>query len=75
MSTAPAAALPTKVCPQCGAQFRCGMEAGDKECWCASLPALLPVPLKADGDPAAASCFCPACLERRLAAEAAARTA
>jgi hypothetical protein len=60
------AAVVTSICPQCGAQFRCGMENGDKECWCAGLPALSPVLLKADGDPIAASCFCPACLQLRL---------
>jgi len=67
--------VPAKVCPQCGAQFRCGMENGDKECWCAGLPALSVIPGKTDGDPAAAGCFCPACLQLRLALEAAARTA
>lgn len=55
----------TGSCAQCGAPFRCGMEAGDAECWCASLP-LLPVPAAATGDSAAASCLCPACLQARL---------
>ncbi len=59
---------PTNVCPQCGARFRCGMEGGDKECWCASLPALLPVPvaLKSDPDSPAVNCLCPVCLKARL---------
>lgn len=59
---------PTNVCPQCGVQFRCGMEAGDMECWCARLPALLPLSAQAGDDPAAAQCLCPACLQLRLAA-------
>ncbi|MDK9713060.1 MAG: cysteine-rich CWC family protein [Sulfuritalea sp.] len=57
---------PTNVCPQCGAQFRCGMEGGDATCWCASLPPLLPVPPKSAGIVPAASCLCPACLATRL---------
>jgi len=58
----------TNVCPQCGARFRCGMEGGDKECWCASLPPLLPVPVPATGsaDSPGASCLCPECLKAKL---------
>ncbi|MDO8789882.1 MAG: cysteine-rich CWC family protein [Sulfuritalea sp.] len=66
MSEAPATAAATNVCPQCGAQFRCGMEGGDKECWCASLPALMPVPATSDAGSPAASCLCPVCLKLRL---------
>jgi hypothetical protein len=65
--------VPANVCPQCGALFRCGMENGDKECWCASLPALAQLP--AQSDPSAAKCLCPACLQLRLTAEAAAKAA
>ncbi|MCF8200291.1 MAG: cysteine-rich CWC family protein [Sulfuritalea sp.] len=62
-----ASLLPTNVCPQCGAQFRCGMEAGDTECWCVKLPAIVPLPAKAEtGASGAASCFCPVCLKARL---------
>ena len=65
MSAASEAAVPTSVCPQCGAQFRCGMEGGDQECWCASLPPLLPLPAQSDpGSPA--TCLCPVCLKERL---------
>ncbi|MDP2821878.1 MAG: cysteine-rich CWC family protein [Sulfuritalea sp.] len=74
MNTVSATAAPTSVCPQCGAQFRCGMEAGDQECWCASLPPLLPLlPLPAQSDPGspAASCLCPACLKERMSTAAA----
>jgi hypothetical protein len=74
MNAASAAGVPTNVCPQCGARFRCGMQGGDRQCWCASLPALSLIPAKVDGDTTAASCLCPACLQLRLAAEAAART-
>lgn len=60
------ASTATGNCAQCGAPFRCGMEAGDAECWCASLPPLLPVPAAATADSAAAGCLCPACLQARL---------
>jgi hypothetical protein len=46
------------------------MEGGDKECWCAGLPALLPVPApaetKSDPELPAVNCLCPACLKARL---------
>ncbi|MCK9379616.1 MAG: cysteine-rich CWC family protein [Sulfuritalea sp.] len=61
MSIAPE--VVTNVCPQCGAKFRCGMEGGDQECWCAALPPLLPIPATADEGAPAASCLCPACLQ------------
>ena len=48
----------TKTCPHCGVAFVCGMAAGEKHCWCADLPPLLPVPL--DGT---TGCLCPACLQ------------
>ncbi|MBI3094950.1 MAG: cysteine-rich CWC family protein [Rhodocyclales bacterium] len=65
MSAASATDAPTGVCAQCGAQFRCGMEAGDAQCWCASLPPLLPLPAPADAA-APATCLCPACLKQKL---------
>lgn len=68
MSAVPASVPAANICPQCGVQFRCGMEAGDTECWCASLPAFAPLPADAGPDsPAMAGCFCPACLKARLA--------
>ncbi|MCM2308698.1 MAG: cysteine-rich CWC family protein [Sulfuritalea sp.] len=63
MNAVSATAAPTSVCAQCGAQFRCGMEAGDAECWCARLPPLLPLPADAA---APATCLCPDCLRQRL---------
>ncbi|UUZ72750.1 cysteine-rich CWC family protein [Polaromonas sp. P1(28)-8] len=62
---------PTSVCPRCGAGFRCGMVAGDAQCWCVKLPHVMPVPTstppqsrEASTDSAsAASCYCPACLQ------------
>lgn len=50
-------------CAQCGAPFRCGMEGGDAECWCVSLPPLLPLPA---ADSPSAGCLCPTCLQARL---------
>jgi hypothetical protein len=34
----------TSVCPGCGAGLRCGMVAGDAQCWCVQLPNIMPVP-------------------------------
>ncbi|MBG6071827.1 MULTISPECIES: cysteine-rich CWC family protein [unclassified Polaromonas] len=58
----------TSVCARCGAGLRCGMVAGDAECWCVQLPHVMPVPPVlseyALPDSSAASCFCPACLKQ-----------
>jgi hypothetical protein len=71
----------TSVCPRCGAGLRCGMVAGDAECWCVQLPHVMPPPTerapKAEGS--TLSCYCPACLKlitderSRLSTPAAAR--
>jgi hypothetical protein len=55
----------TSVCPRCGAGLRCGMVAGDAECWCVQLPHVMPVPSERIPSPegSALSCFCPACLK------------
>jgi hypothetical protein len=67
MNVAPESSVANSRCAQCGAEFRCGMEGGDKECWCASLPPLMSLPeSSATGSPAA-GCFCPACLKAKLA--------
>jgi rubredoxin len=58
--TTPSAELPnTSRCPRCGAGLRCGMVAGDAECWCTQLPLIMPVPASTGSN---ASCYCPACL-------------
>ena len=58
----------TSICPRCGAGLRCGMVAGDAECWCVQLPQVMTVPPalpeQALPDSGAASCFCPACLKQ-----------
>lgn len=56
----------TSVCPRCGAGLRCGMVAGDAECWCVQLPHIMPVPSERTPQPegSALSCFCPACLKQ-----------
>jgi len=46
-------------CAGCGAAFNCGMQAGQEPCWCASLPALEPVP-------GGRACLCRACLQAEL---------
>lgn len=56
----------TSVCPRCGAGLRCGMVAGDAECWCVKLPHVMPVPSERTPQPegSALSCFCLACLKQ-----------
>ena len=66
--TAPAAQADTSVCPRCGAGLRCGMVAGDAECWCVQLPHVMPVPTERTPSPegsalSSLSCYCPACLK------------
>ena len=60
-----AAPADTSVCPRCGAGLRCGMVAGDAECWCVQLPHVMPVPTERAPSPegGALSCYCPACLK------------
>lgn len=43
---------------RCGAEFGCGMEAGQTACWCAELPPVMPV--NAEG------CLCPKCLRAEV---------
>lgn len=64
MNQIPDPAAANSRCARCGAEFRCGMEAGDPECWCASLPPLTSLPVPVDAD--AAGCFCPDCLKGML---------
>ncbi|MCC7310040.1 MAG: cysteine-rich CWC family protein [Sulfuritalea sp.] len=58
------------VCPQCGKAFRCGMECGDAECWCAALPPLMAVPAPAGTGATVPACLCPDCLSARLSPSA-----
>ncbi|MGV7211038.1 cysteine-rich CWC family protein [Oxalobacteraceae bacterium A2-2] len=58
-------------CTRCGATFHCGMAdaadaANSQPCWCAALPAVLPVPDAAalSEDQPRPGCWCPACLQR-----------
>lgn len=52
------AARCTTTCPRCGRAFRCGVTAGDGDCWCMRLPPGPPLPRLGDGK----ACFCPDCL-------------
>jgi hypothetical protein len=54
-------------CSRCGAEFSCAMADADpsappQPCWCAYLPASLPVP-----STPGASCWCPDCLKKHIA--------
>src|SRR5882672_8157427 len=50
---------PDARCAICGTAFSCGMQAGQEPCWCASLPALKPVPGR--------ECLCARCLGGEIA--------
>ncbi|MEO7495654.1 MAG: cysteine-rich CWC family protein [Massilia sp.] len=52
------------MCARCGIEFHCAVaDGGDAPCWCMTAPAGLPLP-----DSAGATCWCPACLKERIAA-------
>jgi len=55
--------MKTKHCSACGIAFGCGQSADGSGpcCWCASLPALMPLEAEAGLD-----CRCPACLKAVL---------
>ena len=59
----PESSLPNQNCAQCGANFRCGIAAGEGTCWCFALPALI---TKQEAE-ASEGCLCPACLQEKLA--------
>jgi hypothetical protein len=66
MSTSPDSTVDGAArCSRCGQAFECGMLAGARQCWCAELPPLDPVP--------GHTCLCPACLRAALAATRGAR--
>ena len=50
------------LCADCGAPFVCGAVAGLPTCWCMEIPTGW---FEAD---AGASCYCPACLDKRISA-------
>ncbi len=52
-------------CSQCGAEFRCGISAGETTCWCMQLPVL------STAGTDATACYCPECLKSKLPAAAA----
>jgi len=58
----------SKCCSRCGESFTCGLAAGEKSCWCAELPHIMPV------DGAVGDCLCPQCLRGEIDACLAAET-
>jgi hypothetical protein len=56
-------------CPDCGIEFKCGVEQSgdDAPCWCMQLP---PLPMngavKTNGTAKTDGCLCSACLQRRI---------
>jgi len=53
------------VCSSCGANFTCGIKAGENTCWCFELPNVMPL---TPDDESAPGCLCPKCLEARIIA-------
>ena len=64
-------AIPTNLCPRCGAAFTCGMRAGETACWCAAYPAAFAVPAP-ECVPDGGACYCPKCLAELIEARRAA---
>ena len=50
-------------CPRCDKTNGCGMEKGEKTCWCFALPHVLPVGKTEEGS----RCYCRACLSHVIA--------
>ena len=48
----------SSICPTCAARFRCGVEAGDSDCWCFHRP-----PTKSVEGAPLGQCVCPDCLD------------
>ncbi|QJD99956.1 hypothetical protein HH212_07915 [Massilia forsythiae] len=61
-------------CTRCGAHFSCAVADGDSgPCWCMALPPLAALPpAPAAGGAVAPGCWCPSCLARHIAQQAAA---
>ena len=51
---------PTSRCPHCGAENKCGVEAGKGFCWCFELPSKT-LENKVTDD---SQCLCRSCLEK-----------
>jgi hypothetical protein len=61
MTDTPSGLSASQRCARCGADFRCGSQAGDATCWCASMPVL-----PADKLELRLTCLCPLCLSEKL---------
>ncbi|WP_281349709.1 cysteine-rich CWC family protein [Propionivibrio limicola] len=63
--------MKTSVCPACGAEFVCGVTAGQMVCWCMENAVRLPVTVLLGGvdgqndESHLVACYCPACLARK----------
>lgn len=54
---------PNKRCAECGAAFVCDYALGKQTCWCSqNFPAVMPM------KNAELGCYCPVCLEKKIAA-------
>ncbi|MBC7610189.1 MAG: cysteine-rich CWC family protein [Polaromonas sp.] len=59
----------SSLCPRCGAGLRCGMVTDEAQCWCFSMPRVIPVPPADSAEKA--SCLCPNCLQHLIELQAA----
>jgi hypothetical protein len=57
-----------QICPGCSQSFHCGMASGRENCWCMTLPAILPAT-------ADAQCLCESCLREAIDALDSGKTA
>lgn len=48
-----------KTCSNCGTAFPCGAMDANNNCWCNTLPNIVPLPEQGD-------CLCPACLKAKI---------
>lgn len=54
-----------RTCLRCGTIFTCGVEVGQESCWCATLPAVIPLTGSrfANEGRVYQGCLCPDCLQ------------
>jgi len=61
---------PNQTCSQCGAEFTCGVTAGEATCWCFDMPNIIPLDSIGTDDDTQAGCLCPDCLQAKIDAQA-----
>lgn len=57
--------MTNKTCASCGTDFTCGIESGNKTCWCFDLPNIIAIEA-IDSVDTASDCLCPDCLQVKI---------